>query len=59
MYWLEIGVSADLVYRHTYTFNRIYRRPVFPLGPDSRLPAPDPRSCRVIGDKLLPAAHAA
>jgi peptidoglycan hydrolase-like protein with peptidoglycan-binding domain len=32
MYWLEIGVDAGTVFRHTYTENRIYRRPIYPLG---------------------------
>jgi peptidoglycan hydrolase-like protein with peptidoglycan-binding domain len=32
MYWLDIGRSVATVYRHTYTDNRIYRRPLYPLG---------------------------
>jgi hypothetical protein len=32
MYWLDIGGSVGTVFRHTYTGNRIYRRPVYPLG---------------------------
>jgi peptidoglycan hydrolase-like protein with peptidoglycan-binding domain len=32
MYWLDIGRSVGTVFRHTYTENRIYRRPVYPLG---------------------------
>jgi len=32
MYWRDIGLGVGAVYRHTYTLNRIYRRPVFPLG---------------------------
>jgi hypothetical protein len=32
MYWVDIGTSVDRVYAHTYEFNRIYRRTVFPLG---------------------------
>jgi hypothetical protein len=32
MYWRDIGLGVGTVYRHTYTFNRIYRRPLFPLG---------------------------
>ena len=32
MYWRDIGLGAGSVYRHTYTINRIYRRPVLPLG---------------------------
>jgi len=32
MYWFDIGTSVDDVYAHTYAFNRIYQRPIFPLG---------------------------
>jgi Putative peptidoglycan binding domain len=32
MYWVEIGLGPGSVFRHTYTDNRIYRRPIFPLG---------------------------
>ena len=32
MYWRDIGVSVDTVYAHTYAFNRLYGRPIFPLG---------------------------
>ena len=32
MYWVEIGLGVGTVFRHTYTENRIYRRPIFPLG---------------------------
>jgi hypothetical protein len=32
MYWAAIGTSVDNVYVHTYTHNRIYQRPIFPLG---------------------------
>jgi hypothetical protein len=32
MYWLEIGRSLGGVFRHTYVENRIYRRPIYPLG---------------------------
>ena len=32
MYWREIGTSVGTVYWHTYTVNRIYRRPIRPLG---------------------------
>ena len=32
MYWKDIGVSVDTVYANTYIANRIYRRPIFPLG---------------------------
>ncbi|HEX7610393.1 MAG TPA: hypothetical protein VF380_06960, partial [Solirubrobacteraceae bacterium] len=32
MYWKDIGVSVDTVYANTYLGNRIYGRPIFPLG---------------------------
>ncbi len=32
MYWHDIGVSVDTVYANTYIANRIYARPIFPLG---------------------------
>jgi hypothetical protein len=32
MYWREIGGEVGVVYRRSYTYNRIYRRPVIPLG---------------------------
>ncbi|HEX4564242.1 MAG TPA: peptidoglycan-binding domain-containing protein [Solirubrobacteraceae bacterium] len=32
MYWHDIGVSVDTVYANTYIANRIYSRPLFPLG---------------------------
>ena len=32
MYWKAIGVSVSTVYSTTYTYNRPYGRPIFPLG---------------------------
>jgi hypothetical protein len=32
MYWKDIGTSVDTVYANTYIANRIYARPIFPLG---------------------------
>lgn len=32
MYWHDIGTSVDTVYANTYIANRIYGRPIFPLG---------------------------
>jgi peptidoglycan hydrolase-like protein with peptidoglycan-binding domain len=32
MYWRDIGTTVEAVYHHTYTYNRIYRRPIRPLG---------------------------
>jgi Putative peptidoglycan binding domain len=32
MYWRAIGTTTDSVFAHTYAYNRIYQRPIFPLG---------------------------
>jgi hypothetical protein len=32
MYWKDIGNSVDTVYANTYIANRMYARPLFPLG---------------------------
>ena len=32
MYWKDIGNSVDTVYANTWIANRIYQRPIFPLG---------------------------
>jgi hypothetical protein len=32
MYWKDIGVSVDTVFANTYIGNRIYGRPIYPLG---------------------------
>ena len=32
MYWKAIGTSVDTVYANTWIANRIYGRPIFPLG---------------------------
>ena len=32
MYWHDIGQSVDTVYANTWIANRIYQRPIFPLG---------------------------
>jgi hypothetical protein len=32
MYWKDIGVSTDTVYQVTYTSNKVYGRPIYPLG---------------------------
>jgi hypothetical protein len=41
MYWAEIGVDAPTVFRHTYAENRIYRRPIYPLGQTFGAPPPE------------------
>jgi hypothetical protein len=32
MYWKDIGTSVDDVFSHTYLYNRIYLRRIYPLG---------------------------
>jgi len=32
MYWRDIGVTTDAVFAHTYSYNLIYGRPIYPLG---------------------------
>jgi hypothetical protein len=32
MYWKDIGVTVDSVFAHTYSYNLIYGRPIYPLG---------------------------
>lgn len=32
MYWRAIGTSVRAVYEHTFLFNRLYDRPLYPLG---------------------------
>jgi Putative peptidoglycan binding domain len=32
MYWADIGTTVANVFAHTYEYNEIYRRPIFPLG---------------------------
>jgi hypothetical protein len=32
MYWKAIGTSTDGVFAHTYVYNTIYRRRIYPLG---------------------------
>jgi hypothetical protein len=32
MYWADIGTTVDYVYAHTYAYNEIYQRSIFPLG---------------------------
>ena len=32
MYWRDIGTTTDNVFGHTYAYNLIYGRPIFPLG---------------------------
>ena len=32
MYWKTIGVSVDRIFSITYTYNRLFKRPIHPLG---------------------------
>jgi hypothetical protein len=32
MYWKTIGTSVGRVYAHTYLFNRVFQRPIYPIG---------------------------
>ncbi len=32
MYWVDIGTSVNSVYAHTYAYNRVYGRGIYPLG---------------------------
>lgn len=32
MYWKDIGTTTDAVFAHTYAYNMIYGRSIFPLG---------------------------
>jgi len=32
MYWDDIGSSVDAVYAHTYAYNLLYQRAIYPLG---------------------------
>jgi hypothetical protein len=32
IYWKAIGTTVDRAFVHTYTWNRVYQRPIFPLG---------------------------
>jgi hypothetical protein len=49
MYWHDIGTTVDRVYAHTYEFNRVYGRPISPLGQIyDRPPARDIRRFRAL-----------
>jgi hypothetical protein len=32
MYWKDIGVTTDTVFAHTFAYNLVYGRPIYPLG---------------------------
>ena len=39
MYWKDIGVSVDEIYKITWTYNSVYGRPIYPLGQTYSNPA--------------------
>jgi hypothetical protein len=39
MYWKDIGVTTDTVFAHTFAYNLVYGRPIFPLGQVYNRPA--------------------
>jgi hypothetical protein len=40
-YWKDIGTTVDTAMQHTYVHNRIYGKPVFPLGQSYDDPPPE------------------
>jgi Putative peptidoglycan binding domain len=52
MYWRDIGTTVNAVFAHTYTYNRPYQRPIYPLGQVYNAP---PRTQIVRFRQLLPA----
>ena len=40
VYWKDIGTSVDTAMQHTYVHNRIYGKPIFPLGQSYSDPPP-------------------
>jgi hypothetical protein len=40
MYWKAIGTSVDQVFAHTYNYNRLYGRRIYPLGQVYENPTP-------------------
>ena len=40
MYWRAIGTTVDQVFAHTYTYNRLYGRRIYPLGQLYQNPSP-------------------
>jgi peptidoglycan hydrolase-like protein with peptidoglycan-binding domain len=41
VYWKDIGDSVDVAMQHTYVHNRVYGRPIFPLGQSYSDPPPE------------------
>ena len=42
MYWKDIGTSVREVFAHTYLYNRLWGRPIFPIGQTYGAPGPQP-----------------
>jgi hypothetical protein len=40
MYWKAIGTSVRAVYEHTYLYNRLWGRPIYPIGQTYEAPGP-------------------
>jgi putative peptidoglycan binding protein len=55
MYWKTIGVSVDRIYQATWTYNRIYGRPIYPLGQTYS----NPRSSQVTRFRKLAQSYGA
>jgi hypothetical protein len=41
VYWKDIGDSVDVAMQHTYVHNRVYVKPIFPLGQSYNDPPPE------------------
>lgn len=55
MYWKTIGVSVDSIFETTWTYNKVYGRPIYPLGQTYS----NPRSGDVRRFRQLSAAYGA
>jgi hypothetical protein len=42
MYWKDIGTSVSEVFAHTYLYNRLWGRPIFPIGQTYGAPGRQP-----------------
>jgi hypothetical protein len=55
MYWRAIGTSVDSIFQITYMHNRIYKRPIYPLGQTWMQPS----RAQVVRFRSLAAAYGA
>ena len=39
MYWRTIGTNVPSVYAHTYHYNRVFKRPIYPIGQTYQAPS--------------------